>query len=228
MIDKYLVSNEWSDIDWEFYVFNCLMAMVLLDVKQTTLPPVDKMKMPILVLDLDETLVHSFTLSNIEETDWELDDGTIGGFYRPDVFEFLDYSSKHFRLVLFSAGTETYVEDVITSTALKPYFELVLNRSDTTEVYPNIFVKDLRKVNDKLNGNGAEILIIDNCLLSFAFNLSNGILISTFTGNKDDTCLKDMIEFLSDLLEVNEEMNSKLETKFCFYRIYNALKKQNS
>jgi TFIIF-interacting CTD phosphatase-like protein len=44
---------------------------------------------------------------------------------------------------------------------------------------PGIYVKDLRIIADR---DLKDIIIVDNSIISFAFNLSNGVPISAFTG----------------------------------------------
>lgn len=69
-----------------------------------------------------------------------------------------------------------------------------------------------------------EIIIIDNNLYSFAKNLSNGILISSFTGNQADEELFDILEFIDEIKDKNDSFVERLEKHFCFGAILNAIK----
>jgi carboxy-terminal domain RNA polymerase II polypeptide A small phosphatase len=71
-----------------------------------------------LVLDLDETLVHS-SFREVQNPDITLKidiDGQISTIYvlvRPFVTEFLKRMSKHFELVIFTASLSKYAEPLM-------------------------------------------------------------------------------------------------------------------
>lgn len=57
-------------------------------------------------------------------------------------------------------------------------------------------MKDLSIIADR---NIKEVIIVDNSIISFAFNLSNGIPIKAFLGNKNDEELLFMVTYLEEL-----------------------------
>ena len=57
-------------------------------------------------------------------------------------------------------------------------------------------MKDLSIIADR---NIKEVIIVDNSIISFAFNLPNGIPIKAFLGNKNDEELLFMVTFLEEL-----------------------------
>lgn len=57
-------------------------------------------------------------------------------------------------------------------------------------------MKDLSIIKDR---NLKDVIIVDNSIISFAFNLSNGIPIKAFLGNKNDEELLFMVTFLEEL-----------------------------
>ena len=59
-----------------------------------------------------------------------------------------------------------------------------------------MYVKDLSIIADR---NIKEVIIVDNSIISFAFNLSNGIPIKAFLGNKNDEELLFMVTYLEEL-----------------------------
>ena len=59
-----------------------------------------------------------------------------------------------------------------------------------------MYVKDLRILTDR---DLKEVIIVDNSIVSFAFNLSNGIPIAAFTGQPKDEELLYMVTFLEEL-----------------------------
>lgn len=71
---------------------------------------------------------------------------------------------------------------------------------------------------DILIGDGPltldDILIVDNNIYSFAFNLENGIPIHNFMGDKNDTALKQVCIYLNyikdfDNIRIENENNHK-------------------
>ena len=57
-------------------------------------------------------------------------------------------------------------------------------------------MKDLSIIADR---NIKEVIIVDNSIISFAFNLSNGIPIKEFLGNKNDEELLFMVSYLEEM-----------------------------
>ena len=67
------------------------------------------------------------------------------------------------------------------------------------KVENQFFIKDLQIFIDRDIKN---IIIVDNCILSFAFDLMNGVPISSFNGDeKDDKELLYLISFLQEAAE---------------------------
>jgi len=64
-----------------------------------------------------------------------------------------------------------------------------------------IYVKDLRIFK---NVNMKDMIIIDNSVLSFAFQLENGIPILPFYDNKDDIELKFLANYLGNIHSVKD------------------------
>ena len=78
-------------------------------------PQFDKM----LVLDLDETLIHSVCFGFEKEyphrgADFHVDGGDIGVYRRPGVGPFLAWALEHFKAVgIWTAGTLDYAQEII-------------------------------------------------------------------------------------------------------------------
>jgi TFIIF-interacting CTD phosphatase-like protein len=72
-----------------------------------------------------------------------------------------------------------------------------------------LYIKDLRIFNSCRNLK--DIIILDNSLFSFANQLNNGILITSFFDDKDDTFLNNVKEYLEyiqneeDVRKINKE-----------------------
>ena len=175
----------------------------------------------LLILDLDETLVHSDLDLLLKEKNVDYD--TVLYFdsedekniplplmIRPGLYEFLDYASENFDLVVFTASDQDYADAIINYIEKnKKYFKMRLYRNDCIFIDPGLYIKDLRIFNSCKQMK--DIIILDNSLFSFANQLSNGILITSFFNDKEDSFLnnvKDYLEYINsqnDIREINKE-----------------------
>ena len=175
----------------------------------------------LLILDLDETLIHSDLDFSLKEKSVNYD--TILYFdteeekhvplpliIRPGLYDFLDYASENFELIVFTASDQGYADPIIDYIEKdKKYFKMRLYRNNCIFIEPGLYIKDLRifKSWKKME----DIIILDNSLFSFANQLNNGILITSFFDDKDDTFLsniKDYLEYIKnekDVREINKE-----------------------
>jgi len=147
-----------------------------------------------LFLDLDETLVysrgHSLKRSISDSKYLEV---TI----RPYTQELLEMASALYEIVIFSAGSKDYVLNVVDLIdPHRKYIKKVLHREHCIPVGKDCFVKDLRIIEDRLM---EEMLIVDNSILSFAFQLANGVCVDSYFGEEDDKELGYLNTYLSDL-----------------------------
>lgn len=168
-----------------------------------------------LILDLDETLIHSEMYQEINKDSYHKtisfkfnDKGLekeekLGIYIRPHCNEFLSWLSNHFKLILFTAAELKYANLVLEACELNNFFEAVLDREYTIQV-KNFYIKDLSvfNLNEKLN-----CLILDNNIFSFAASLQQGILISSFISDPDDSELLEIKKYLEDnILESKDYM----------------------
>ena len=174
----------------------------------------------LLILDLDETLVHSdldFLLKkkniNYDEIlyfdSYEEKNIPLPLIIRPGLYEFLDYASENFDLVIFTASDQDYADTIINYIEKdKKYFKMRLYRNNCLFIEPGLYIKDLR-IFDSLR-KMEDIIILDNSLFSFASQLNNGILITSFFDEKDDTFLDNVKNYLAciknekDIREINK------------------------
>ena len=175
----------------------------------------------LLILDLDETLVHSDIDFLLKEKNISYD--TVLYFdseeekyiplpiiIRPGLYEFLDYASKNFNLIIFTASDQQYADAIINYIEKdKKYFKMRLYRNHCIFIDPGLYIKDLRIFNSYKKFE--DIIILDNSLFSFANQLNNGILITSFFDDKNDTFLSNVKEYLEfiknekDIREINKE-----------------------
>ena len=157
---------------------------------------------------MDETLVHCNT-ENIENSDKiitvtlnENQKVNAGVNIRPYAIECLKELAEYYELIVFTASHPYYADRVIDLLDPdKKIFSKRLFRSSCIRTDINIFIKDLRILNCDLKST----LIVDNSILSFAFQLDNGIPIIPFYDNKEDKIfpkIKDYIISLKDMDDV--------------------------
>lgn len=165
------------------------------------LPPQvgDKKGKKCLILDLDETLVHSSFVPT-EHYDIALNvdiEGTFRTIYvakRPHVDEFLLRCGELFEIVVFTASLAKYADPLLDILDVHKVIDHRLFRESCT-CYSGIFIKDLFRMGRPLT----HMIIIDNSPHSYLFNPENAIpSISWF----DDLTDSELLDFLSVLKEL--------------------------
>jgi len=155
---------------------------------------------PILAVDLDHTLIHGFIgakeakLADLHTTGYQpsqilrfrVNGQSCVVFKRPGVEKFLLEMSKHYDLVLWTAGTQLYADPIVDwLDPEKVIFSKRMYRTECTQSRDGRFVKDLNKLQVALS----RVLILDNSEKSYAFQPANGVPISDFTTSNSDTDL---------------------------------------
>jgi hypothetical protein len=107
---------------------------------------------------------------------------------------------KDYVIIIYTASHQSYADSVLNY--LDPnneYFEYRLYRHNCVDTYvegEKLYVKDLRIFK---NVKMEDMIIIDNSVLSFAFQLDNGIPILPFYDNYDDNELLFLKNYLCDI-----------------------------
>ena len=161
-------------------------------------PSVSKKKT--LVLDLDETLVHSQfgpfnTPSDVViniEIENELHD--IHVLVRPGVKEFLEKMSKKFEIIIFTASISKYAGPLLDILDKDKNCSFRLFREHCT-LLNSSFVKDLKKLGRDLK----DVIIVDNSPMAYLLNSDNGLPILTWFDDKNDKELFKIIPILDFL-----------------------------
>lgn len=149
----------------------------------------------LLFLDLDETLITSEMVNEGQQ---------LKVIIRPYVREFLKECSRSWNVVIFTASTRKYAENILgridkDSTMVAD----ILCREQCLQ-FGSQHVKDLRVIEQTAENLG-NVLIIDNKIACFSYQLTNGIPILPFKGNTKDTELKHLSKILDFLAK--EESN---------------------
>ena len=146
-----------------------------------------------LILDLDETLI-CFKSSDADKN--------IGNIHiRPGLEIFLEIIKEFYEIIIFTIGTREYANiilDLIEKKNNTKYFDGRLYRDHATKI-GNKYIKDLSKIGRDLS----KTLIVDNNPHSFKFQHENGILISSYFGEKNND--KALIELQKVLIKIYKE-----------------------
>ena len=181
----------------------------LINIEEFLLPPKseDFLNKKTLILDLDETLVHS-SFSPFEKNDIILEvdfEGIMYNIYvlvRPFAEEFLINMSKYFEIAIFTASISKYASPLLDILDKEKTIKFRLFRDHCTYIN-GIFIKDLKRLNRDLK----DLIIVDNSPLAYAFDSENGLPIKTWYEDPDDKELKKiepLLIFLSKIKDVRK------------------------
>jgi len=156
-----------------------------------------------LVLDLDETLVHS-SFKPIPNPDFiipvEIEDQVhkVYVLKRPHVDKFMRDIGPIFEVVVFTASLSKYADPVLD---LLDSHKVIRSRlfREACSNYKGNYVKDLNKLGRELKST----VIVDNSPTSYLFHPENAIGCETWFDDETDTELEEMIPFLRELSKVD-------------------------
>ena len=178
--------------------------------RRVTLPKRQKT----LVIDLDETLIHS-TAASCANFDFMIEvliSRTSCLYYvfkRPHLDYFLDIASNWFNLVIYTASLREYADPVIdVIDEGRKYFKRRLFRSSCSVTSSNNYLKDLALVDSDLS----RLCLLDNSAASFALQPDNAIPIESWRDDRTDTALLELLPFL-DALRFVEDVRSVLSLR---------------
>ncbi|KAI9207592.1 NLI interacting factor-like phosphatase-domain-containing protein [Polychytrium aggregatum] len=166
-----------------------------------------------LVLDLDETLIHSTSRGsrNHDHMIEVLVDRHVCLYYvykRPHADYFLRKVSEWYKVVIFTASMPEYADPVIDW--LDSSRTLISRRYFRQSCTPRngTYVKNLSLVDPDLS----QVILVDNSLAAFAMNEDNGIPIESWMNNPNDEALLDLLPFL-DALRFTHDVRSVLSLR---------------
>ncbi|XP_048190615.1 CTD small phosphatase-like protein [Perognathus longimembris pacificus] len=157
-----------------------------------------------IVIDLDETLVHS-SFKPISNADFIVPveiDGSIHQVYvlkRPHVDEFLQRMGQLFECVLFTASLAKYADPVADLLDRWGVFRARLFR-ESCVFHRGSYVKDLSRLGRELS----QVIIVDNSPASYAFHPENAVPVQSWFDDMADTELLDLIPFFEGLSQEDD------------------------
>ena len=159
-----------------------------------------------LILDLDETLVHSAFTPFSRNSDLILninvegENRTLYVLKRPYVDKFLNELSSEYEIIIFTASISQYANPLLDELDKNNYIKYRLFREHCT-FNNGIYIKDLKIIDRNINN----MIIIDNNPLSYKNNVENGIPILSWYDNINDNELLKLIPLLKYMSNSNVE-----------------------
>lgn len=154
-----------------------------------------------LVIDLDETLVHS-SFKAVDKCDFIVPveiENVVHNVYvlvRPYAVEFLDEMAKHYEIVLFTASLAKYADPLLDLLDRNHTIDYRLFRDSCVQIGYS-YVKDLSRLGRKMS----EVMIIDNSPQSYRFQPCNAIPCTSWFDDPNDTELLDLIPVMKTTLK---------------------------
>ncbi|KAH6914157.1 protein phosphatase [Coprinopsis sp. MPI-PUGE-AT-0042] len=155
-----------------------------------------------LVLDLDETLVHS-SFKAVQQADFivpveiEYHWHHFHVLKRPGVDNFLKKMGEIYEVVIFTASLSKYADPVLDKLDIHKVVAHRLFRESCYNHKGN-YVKDLSQLGRPI----ADTIILDNSPASYIFHPNNAVPVSSWFNDPHDAELTDLIPFLADLTSV--------------------------
>src|SRR3990167_9172228 len=197
--------------------------------KPIQLPP--SVHTNLLVLDLDETLVHCVNFDGRSNSGTETvpfrplgapassTPGLVKFNRRPGLEKFLKTMAEHFQIVVFTASDRAYARAVLNQIDPNHYVCKLLCRESCTFTKSGNVVKDLRIFFGKQLQN---IILVDNSSKCFYPQVDNGVPILSFIDDERDNELEELSQFLIALKKSGLEIPRSLREYFQLHRYYSA------
>ncbi|KAL4498550.1 hypothetical protein ABPG72_019668 [Tetrahymena utriculariae] len=168
-----------------------------------------------LVLDLDETLIHSsqknpqkYDLNFKIQTSTTKEEFFVN--FRPNVSKFLRMMAVYYEVFIWTASIKEYADVIVNQ--LDPSGSFISYRlyRDSCRKKGDYYIKDLAL----LNRNMKDVIIIDNLSTCFNLHQENGIQIQDFLNDETDNELEKLTPFLifaSDIYDVRDVFKWKIK-----------------
>jgi CTD small phosphatase-like protein 2 len=205
--DVCVEDEEFDDFDPYLFIKNLPELSSVVPTFRPVLLPKQTRSCPptTLVLDLDETLVHSM-LEPCEDADFtftvnfNLMEHSVYVRCRPHLKDFMERVSGLFEIIIFTASQSIYAEQLLN--VLDPKRKVFRHRvyRESCVYVDGNYVKDLSVLGRDL----AHVIMVDNSPQAFGFQVDNGIPIESWFEDRSDKELLSLIPFLESLIGVED------------------------
>jgi RNA polymerase II subunit A small phosphatase-like protein len=143
----------------------------------------------LLVLDIDETLIHATVKELDREPDFKVSYYNI--FKRPDLESFLAFAHQYFKIGIWSSAGDDYVVEVVNGimpSEIQPEFVwggskcTIKLDQDSGEYYPLKNAKKLKKLGYDLD----RIIMVDDSPEKLQANYGNAVIVAPYFGDEVD------------------------------------------
>ncbi|XP_076906192.1 uncharacterized protein LOC143562194 [Bidens hawaiensis] len=197
-------SDDFPDWDPQLFIKN---LPDVADMEMNLCPTVSpcERKTVTLVLDLDETLVHS-SLEHCDDADFtfpivvDFKEHTVYVKQRPHLKDFLKRVSEMFQVMIFTASQSIYAKPLLD--ILDPDGKIISHRAyrESCTFEDGSHTKDLTVLGVDL----AKVAIIDNYPQVFRLQVNNGIPIKSWFDDSSDCELITLLPFLETLADAED------------------------
>jgi RNA polymerase II subunit A small phosphatase-like protein len=187
----------------------------------------ERMKSHLLILDLDETLVHARELPLPHAPDYAIPPYSL--YLRPGVREFLENAATRFRLAVWTSSSPTYARGVVRILFPDPeMLEFVWARDRCTprrdfELDTWWDTKPLHKVRRR-GYDLAKVIVVDDSPEKYTRNYGNLVRVKPFEGDPSDDELVHLAKYLELL---SKETNVRSIEKRGWRKIVDSAHDQN-
>lgn len=160
----------------------------------------------LLILDLDETLIHATEQALVHRPHFEIPPYHV--YKRPLLTPFLEECSEHFELAVWTSATADYASAVIgqiwpTTLGLSFLWSRTrcTRRLDLERMH-HIWIKDLKKVK-KMGYSLERVLMVDDSPAKLTRQYGNLVRVKPFIGDPEDDELRWLSLFLIELAGID-------------------------
>lgn len=164
------------------------------------------MDRPLLILDLDETLIHGSERPLAAKHDFRCVSFYI--YERPFVREFIEACARLYKLAVWTSSSGDYAQCIRSAVFGERPLEFLWARDRCTrrfdaEAQEHYWAKDLKKVR-RAGYDLGRVLVVDDTAKKLERNHSNIVVVSEFEGDPNDRELLALAEYLRELEREND------------------------
>jgi carboxy-terminal domain RNA polymerase II polypeptide A small phosphatase len=155
----------------------------------------------LLILDLDETLIHSSEHELERAADFRV--GSYFTYKRPHLESFLEVCFQHFEVAVWTASTEDYASEIVAEIFGTRALKFFWSRERCTlryfeDIGERMYTKPLAKVR-KLGFDLTRVIAVDDKAENFYDAYGNLVQVRSFLSDSSDTELQKLAQYLPRL-----------------------------